>query len=113
MFKRICALVSAAAILVSAQSAFAYDPNWWAVDTVEAAMECSLISDQYGDKPYTDAITRSDFINVAVNIYATITAENVSSNANSPFVDTDGVFPNMAYYAGIISAGFYNETGDV
>lgn len=103
MFKRIGALVSAAAILVSAQSAFAYDPNWWAVDTVEAAMECSLISDQYGDKPYTDAITRSDFINVAVNIYATITAENVSSNANSPFVDTDGVFPNMAYYAGIIS----------
>ena len=40
---------------------------------------------------------------MAVNIYATITAENVSSNAYNPFIDTDNAFPNMAYYAGIIS----------
>lgn len=83
--------------------AFAYEPNWWAEETVKGAMQYSLISDQYGDKPYTDAITRLDFINVAVNIYATITAEDVSSNAYTPFVDTTNVFPNMAYYTGIIS----------
>lgn len=82
---------------------FAYDPNWWAEETVRGAREYSLISHEYGNKPYTDAITRIDFINVAVNIYSTITAEDVTSNAYSPFLDTDGTFPNMAYYVGIIS----------
>ena len=70
---------------------------------MRGAMQYGLISTEYGNKPYTDAITRSDFINVAVNIYTTITAENVTSGAYSPFVDTDNVFPNMAYYVGIIS----------
>ena len=103
MRKIITAVLLTFCMSVSCISGLAYDPNWWAAETVEGAMDNSLISTEYGDKPYTDPITRVDFINVAVNIYATITAENVTSNANSPFVDTNDVFPNMAYYAGIIS----------
>lgn len=101
--KRITAGLLTLLMGVSCITASAYDPNWWAVDTVSGAKEYSLISNEYDNKPYTDAITRIDFINVAVNIYSTITAEDVTSNAVSPFVDTDNAFPNMAYYAGIIS----------
>ncbi len=103
MKKRITAFLLTLCIIMPCLGASAYDPNWWAEDTVRGAMEYSLISNEYGKKPYTDAITRLDFINVAVNIYCTITAEDVTSNAYSPFVDTDNVFSNMAYYAGIIS----------
>lgn len=103
MKKTITAILLIISMLLPAVNASAYDPNWWATDTVKAAMDYSLISTEYGKKPYTDAINRLDFINVAVNIYATITAENVSSNAFTPFTDTDNAFPNMAYYAGIIS----------
>ena len=103
MKKRIIAALLTLCMTLSCMGTFAYDPNWWAEDTVKGAMDYSLISTEYGKKPYTDAINRLDFINVAVNIYATITAENVSSNAYNPFIDTDNAFPNMAYYAGIIS----------
>ena len=103
MKKRAIAVLLTLCMSFSCISVLAYDPNWWAEDTVRGAMQYGLISTEYGNKPYTDAITRSDFINVAVNIYTTITAENVTSGAYSPFVDTDNVFPNMAYYVGIIS----------
>ncbi len=103
MKKRITAVLLLLCISFSCISGFAYDPNWWAVDTVKGAMDYSLISTEYSKKPFTDAINRLDFINVAVNIYATITAENVTSNAYNPFTDTNDAFPNMAYYAGIIS----------
>ena len=66
-------------------------------------MELNIISTEYGQKPYDSDISRGDFINVAVNLYATITAEDVCTNAKNPFTDTTDIFPNMAYYAGIIS----------
>ena len=72
--KQILSVILAFSIIISTISAFAYDPNWWATDTVGAAMRYSLISTYYGDKPYTDPITRVDFINVSVNVYTTITA---------------------------------------
>lgn len=103
IFKKTVSSVIAAAVVGTSICGYAYDPNWWAEETVRAAQSYSLISHEYGNKPYTDAITRIDLINVAVNIYCTITAEDVTSNAYSPFLDTDGIFPNMAYYAGIIS----------
>lgn len=103
MKKRIISALLTLCMSVSCIAAFAYEPNWWAVDTVNGAKEYSLISNEFDNKPYTDPITRIDFINVAVNIYTTITAEDITSNAISPFLDTDNVFPNMAYYAGIIS----------
>ena len=73
MKKRITAVLLTLCMSLSSIAVFAYEPNWWAVDTVKGAMEYSLISTEYGDKPYTDAINRLDFINVAVNIYCTIT----------------------------------------
>lgn len=103
MIKRIISAVITFCICLSYTSALAYDPDWWAADTVRGAKEYSLISNEFDNKPYTDPITRIDFINVAVNIYTTITAEDITSNAISPFLDTDNAFPNMAYYAGIIS----------
>ena len=91
-------------IMLSLQmSAFAYEPNSWAVEEVNGAIRLSIISDEYATKPFSMDITRSDFVNVAMNLYATITAENISTNAKQPFTDTNDIFPNMAYYAGIVS----------
>ena len=111
MKKTLIAFMTALSVLTSSVCAFAYDPSFWAADNVQSAMNLSIISEQYSQKPYTDPISRLDFSNVAVNLYASITAENVSSNAVHPFVDTTDVFPNMAYYAGIISGdgmGYYH-----
>ncbi len=84
-------------------SAFAYEPSFWAADAVEGATKFSIISEEFSKKSFQDPISRGDFINIAVNLYATITAENVSTHANNPFTDTSDPFPNMAYYAGIVS----------
>ncbi len=91
-----------------------YEPSFWATDAVQSAMELSIISEEFSQKSYQSSIFRGDFINVAVNLYATITAENVSTHATNPFVDTDDPFPNMAYYAGIVSGdgeGKFNPYG--
>lgn len=96
--------LTALAVLFSQwMTAFAYEPSFWAKDAVEGAMRFSIISDVYSNKSYQEAISRNDFINVAVNLYATITAENVSTHSKNPFTDTSDPFPNMAYYAGLVS----------
>lgn len=84
-------------------SAFAYEPSFWAADAVEGATKFSIISEEFSKKSFQSPISRGDFINIAVNLYATITAENVSTHATNPFTDTSDPFPNMAYYAGIVS----------
>ena len=101
--KRIFAAVLTAVLSIQALAGFAYDPSFWAADAVNSAVRLSLISEEYSTKSFQDAISRGDFINVAVNLYATITAENVSPHANNPFTDTSDPFPNMAYYAGLVS----------
>ena len=82
---------------------FAYDPSFWAADAVSGAMRLSIISEEYATKSYQGAISRGDFVNVAVNLYATITAENVSTHSKNPFTDTQDPFPNMVFYAGLVS----------
>lgn len=82
---------------------YAYEPSFWAKDAVSGAEELSLISEEFSKKSYQQHISRSDFINIAVNLYATITAENISTHSKNPFNDTTDVFPNMAYYAGFVS----------
>ena len=113
--KRILSTVLAVLLLcLQSFSAFAYEPSFWATDAVEGAMKFSIISEQFSQKSYQGSISRGDFINVAVNLYATITAENVSTHANNPFTDTTDPFPNMAYYAGIVSGdgeGHFNPQG--
>jgi hypothetical protein len=77
-------------------------------------MRFSILSEEYSQKSYQTSISRGDFINIAVNLYGTITAENVSTNGVNPFTDTDDPFPNMAYYAGIVSGdgtGKFNPWG--
>lgn len=103
MKKACLCIVTALAVLCTQLAAFAYEPSFWAEDAVYGAMELNIISTEYGQKPYDSDISRGDFINVAVNLYATITAEDVCTNAKNPFTDTTDIFPNMAYYAGIIS----------
>ena len=44
MKKRIIAALLTAFMTLSCSGAFAYDPNWWAEDTVKGAMDYSLIS---------------------------------------------------------------------
>ena len=100
--KLICAFL-AAALVCTQFAAFAYEPHFWAEEHVKGAMKASIISEEYGQKPYDSPISRSDFVNVAVNMYATITAEDVCTNPKNPFRDTTDIFPNMAFYAGIIS----------
>ncbi len=101
-------------LLVAQSSVFAYEPSFWAKDAVDGAMQFNILSEEYSQKSYQSTISRGDFINIAVNLYATITAENVSTHAVNPFTDTDDPFPNMAYYAGIVSgdgSGKFNPWG--
>ncbi len=100
--KRILCLITAL-LIFTPTSSFAYDPSHWAADAVEGCTRLSIISEQFADKPFQQNISRSDFVNVAVNLYATLTAENVSTHSKKPFTDTADAFPNMAYYAGIVS----------
>lgn len=99
----ICWIAALALLSTQLMPAFAYDPSDWAAAAVEGAMKLSIISDEYSNKSYQSPISRGDFINVAVNLYATITAENVSTHSKNPFTDTSDPFPNMAYYAGLVS----------
>lgn len=102
--KRLLSVVLIVLMVCSATvSAFAYEPSFWAADAVEGATKFSIISEEFSKKSFQSPISRGDFINIAVNLYATITAENVSTHATNPFTDTDDPFPNMAYYAGIVS----------
>ncbi len=104
MKRMLICLMTAITILCSQfLPAYAYEPSFWAKDAVDGAMRFSIISDVYATKSYQTPISREDFVNVAVNLYATITAENVSTHSRNPFTDTQGPFPNMAYYAGIVS----------
>lgn len=100
--KLICAVVATAALL-SQLTAYAFEPNSWAADAVRSATNLSIISEEYASKSFSEPISRVDFVNVAVNLYSTLTAENVSTNAKNPFKDTDNPFANMAYYTGIVS----------
>ncbi|MBR5152641.1 MAG: S-layer homology domain-containing protein [Clostridia bacterium] len=110
-----CVFVALLAVMLLVQStAFAYEPSFWAKDAVDGAMRFSILSEEYSQKSYQTSISRGDFINIAVNLYGTITAENVSTNGVNPFTDTDDPFPNMAYYAGIVSGdgtGKFNPWG--
>lgn len=102
-FSKKLAIFLAVLLVMTQISVFAYEPSFWAKDAVDGATNLSIISEQFADKPFTDPISRNDFVNVAVNLYATLTAENVSTNSKNPFSDTTDAFPNMAYYAGIVS----------
>ena len=99
----LCLTIILALLCCQVFPVFAYEPSFWAVDAVEGATKLTILSEEYSNKSFQTAITRNDFINIAVNLYATITAENVSTNAKHPFSDTRDPFPNMAYYAGIVS----------
>lgn len=101
--KGLSCLLSAALMLCVQAPAHAYEPSFWAADAVNSATNLSIISEEYASKPFDLAISRNDFVNVAVNLYATLTAENVSTNARQPFNDTSDAFPNMAFYAGLVS----------
>ncbi len=101
--KTLLCVISALSIICTQFGVFAYEPNFWAADAVDAATRLSIISEEYATKAFNIPISRNDFVNVAVNLYSTLTAENVSTNAKHPFDDTKDAFPNMAYYAGIVS----------
>lgn len=100
--KRLVSLAAVSALL-SQSSVFAFEPNSWAADAVRSATNLSIISEEYSTKSFSLPISRSDFVNVAINLYATLTAENVSTNSKNPFNDTDNAFANMAYYTGLVS----------
>lgn len=101
--KNLIGLLTVFAVFSSMSAVSAYEPSFWAKDAVDNATRLSIISEEYANKAFNTPISRNDFVNVAVNLYATLTAENVSSNANNPFNDTNDTFPNMAYYAGLVS----------
>ena len=102
--KRLCSSIIAATMVLSiVPKAYAYEPSFWAEDAVNNATRLSIISEEYSTKSFQEYISRSDFVNVAVNLYATLTSENVSTGPKQPFSDTNDVFANMAYYTGLES----------
>lgn len=101
--KKLTCALTLAAVFTSQLTAFAFEPNSWAADAVRSATNLSIISEEYSTKSFSEPISRADFVNVAVNLYSTLTAEDVSTNSKNPFNDTDNPFANMAYYTGIVS----------
>ena len=103
--KLLCLITVLALLCCQIVPAFAeeYEPSFWAEEAVKKCTELSIIPEIYNTKSFQSYITRLDFINIAVNLYATITAENVHSRFEHPFLDTKDPFPNMAYYAGFVS----------
>ncbi len=102
--KRLCSSIIAATMVLSiVPKAYSYEPSFWAEDAVNNATRLSIISEEYSTKSFQEYISRSDFVNVAVNLYATLTSENVSTGPKQPFSDTNDVFANMAYYTGLVS----------
>ncbi len=101
--KRIVCLAAAAAISAAQFGVFAFEPNSWAADAVRSATNLSILSEEYSTKAFDQPISRADFVNIAMNLYATLTAEEVSTGPTNPFVDTDNPFANMAFYAGLVS----------
>lgn len=101
--KGLSGLLAAILIFCLVPSVNAYEPSFWAEDAVDNATRLSIISEEYSTKSFQEYISRSDFVNVAVNLYATLTAENVSSNPNNPFMDTTDTFANMAFFTGLVS----------
>ncbi len=103
MRKTLLSVILITSLFLMQFTAFAYEPSFWAKENVDEAIKLSIISEEFDKKPFDSDMSRIDFINVAVNLYATITAEDVCTNPKNPFKDTDDMFSNMAYYAGIIS----------
>ena len=101
--KRLIGLAAAFTIAASQVQVSAFEPNSWAADAVKSATNLSIISEEYSTKSFSLPISRSDFVNVAINLYATLTAENVSTNPKNPFNDTDSPFANMAFYTGLVT----------
>ncbi len=100
----LCLILAIAMVSCQLLPAFAkeYEPSFWAKDAVEEGIRLSIFSDYISQKSFQSPMSRQDFINLAVNLYATITAEDVSTNAKQPFSDTVSDFPNMAYYIGFV-----------
>ena len=110
----VCTILAITMLCTQLLQCFAYDPSFWAVDAVEGARNLTIISEEYSKKSYQSPISRGDFVNLAVNLYATITAENVSTSPKSPFKDTDAPFPNMAHHVRIVEGdgeGNFNPLG--
>lgn len=103
VIKKLSGCLAALTLVCSTPVSYAYEPSFWAENAVNSATRLSIISEEYANKSFQDYISRSDFVNVAVNLYATLTSENVSTGAKQPFADTNDVFANMAYYTGLVS----------
>lgn len=101
--KRLIGLIAAISMLLPSMSAMAFEPNSWAADAVRSATRLSIISEEYSQKSFSLPISRVDFVNVAINLYATLTTYNVSTSPTNPFNDTDSPFANMAFYSGLVS----------
>ncbi len=99
----LCLVIVLAMGILAPTMGFAYEPSDWAKSNIEKAMKLSILSEEYSNKSYQSPISRGDFINIAVNLYATITAENVSTSPAQPFTDNNDPFPNMAFYLQIVS----------
>ncbi len=100
---RLLCLILAALLMLIPSSAAAYEPSDWAKEEVAGAMHLGLLSEAYDQIAYQDSISRLDFVRMAMNLYATITREAVSTHGTNPFNDTLDPFANMAYYTGIVS----------
>ena len=87
--------------------ALADDMSSWAVSDYETATSAGLVSYSVVSNNLKKNITREEFCELAVNLYKTLTSENLIEPAGSPFTDTDNVAVAQAYCYGIVSG-----TGD-
>ena len=99
--KKIGALLLTGALMVP--SAFATELSDWAKDDYSIANKSGLLSFDVVSSNMRSSITREEFCELVVNLYQTLTGEQMNLNAPNPFDDVNNIAIVNAYYYGIVS----------
>lgn len=78
-------------------------PSAWAKEMVESAKAAGMVPALTGDPAYTDAITREQFAELAVQTVFACTGEKTQAAASGTFTDTQSEVILQAYAAKIVS----------
>lgn len=99
--KMILGAISLSTLLCT--SAYAADLSPWAVSDYQSANAAGLVSYSVVSNNLSDAITREEFCELAMNLYKKLTDEEIITPVGSPFSDTDNKAVAQAYAYGIVN----------
>lgn len=102
-FSKIITSALLAAVSLTQTCAFASELSEWAVSDYQMANEAGLISYSVVANNMSAGITREQFCELAVNLYRSLTNEQLLEPSVPAFSDTDNMSVSQAYLYGIVS----------